>query len=422
MANETELNEMVNPTSNTAITTLVLLSGAGYEQATAILEKMGAKKEAVIREVNSDDMMRRVSDIVRELRYVALNRTIDESGFQTLLDLPCGYTPKVFEFTDKGMHYIGCDLPAVINDFTPIIDSIVDENQKKRIDFVVVDVTNYGSMKAAADKAEGPVCIATEGLTVYLNPNEKFLLMQNIRKILSEKGGCWLNADVETLEYYMAVFRAVDGEHAGDLWAATSKIFTGQSDTNMRQNASDVFSGKRSGNGESLKVDYEKIEAEYKKAGFVVEKVPYYRDDFKLHLYGEMSAKEISDLRENIKHVNIWKITPDPDFSQKADDILEKCGVDSKQMDSNLPFEVKSELSDGVFTVSIQGRLDSITSPELLKQFQKAGNSIEAIHMDASRLEYISSAGLRVLHMMHDSLMNKDNFEITGCQFDLGFG
>lgn len=35
-------------------------------------------------------------------------------------------------------------------------------------------------------------------------------------------------------------------------------------------------------------------------------------------------------------------------------------------------------------------------------------------------MEYISSAGLRVLHMMYDSLMNKDNFEITGCQFDLG--
>jgi anti-anti-sigma factor len=271
-------------------------------------------------------------------------------------------------------------------------------------------------MKAAADKADGPVCIATEGLTVYLNSDEKHMLMENIRRILSEKGGCWLNADVETLEYYMAVFRAVDSEHAGDLWAATGKIFAGQSDTNMRQNASDIFSGERKGNGKSLKVDYEKIEAMYKKSGLLVEKVPYYRDDFELHIFDDMSRDEISNLMENIRHVNVWKITPNPDFSQKSDDILEKYGEDS-----NLQFEVKSELTDGVFSVSIHGRLDSITAPELLRQFRQAGDGIEAIRMDAGGIEYISSAGIRVLHMMHDSLENKDNFEITGCRIDLGF-
>ncbi len=80
---------------------------------------MGIQKESFFREVNPEDMFNRPSDIARELRYVALNRTIEESGLKNLMDLPCGYTPKVFAFTGKGMHYIGCDLPAVIQGFAP---------------------------------------------------------------------------------------------------------------------------------------------------------------------------------------------------------------------------------------------------------------------------------------------------------------
>ena len=178
MNDEKSLNITVNPTANTAITTLIMLANAGYEKALAILEKMGVEKEKIFHGVDPSDMVNRPSDIVRELRYVALNRTIEETGLSVLMDLPCGYTPKVFEFTEKGMQYIGCDLPAVINDFSPIIASMTDDEQKKNIDFQVVDVTNYESMKAAADKARGPVCIATEGLSVYLSPEEKSSFLQ----------------------------------------------------------------------------------------------------------------------------------------------------------------------------------------------------------------------------------------------------
>ncbi len=127
MNEEKELNIKVNPTSNTAITTLIMLANAHYQKALDILGQMGVEKETIFHGLDPEDMVNRPSDIVRELRYVALNRTIEESGFNTLMDLPCGYTPKVFEFTEKGMQYIGCDLPAVINDFAPIIDSMTDD-------------------------------------------------------------------------------------------------------------------------------------------------------------------------------------------------------------------------------------------------------------------------------------------------------
>ena len=408
MNKEKELNIKVNPTSNTAITTLIMLANAHYEEALEILEHMGVEKEQIFHGVDREDMINRPSDIVRELRYVALNRTIEESGFKTLMDLPCGYTPKVFEFTKKGMQYIGCDLPAVINDFAPIIASMTDDEQKKQIRFQVVDVTNYESMKAAADLADGPVCIATEGLTVYLTSEETRQLSVNIRRILSEKGGCWLNADVETLDYYMAVFKAVAGDRAMELLMAARKGFSGQSDTDMHKNKANVVKESKG----TLATDYEKIEALYRSRGLLVEKVPYYRDDLKLKLFDAMTDEEIEKLKENIKHVNVWKVTVDPDFKKKES--TETKSSSETAADTDLPFEVKSALNNGVLEISIQGRMDTITSPELLKQFQEAGEGITGIHIDVSRMAYVSSAGLRVLLIMYKSLEDKDRFVLTG--------
>ena len=58
--------------------------------------------------------------------------------------------------------------------------------------------------------------------------------------------------------------------------------------------------------------------------------------------------------------------------------------------------------------------MDTITSPELLKQFQEAGEGITGIHIDVSRMAYVSSAGLRVLLIMYKSLEDKDKFVLTG--------
>ena len=49
------------------------------------------------------------------------------------------------------------------------------------------------------------------------------------------------------------------------------------------------------------------------------------------------------------------------------------------------------------YTVTVEGRLDTITAPELDAELTTALNGIEKLVFDFSELEYISSAGLRVL-------------------------
>jgi len=59
-------------------------------------------------------------------------------------------------------------------------------------------------------------------------------------------------------------------------------------------------------------------------------------------------------------------------------------------------------VTDGIFRASLRGRMDTIIAPELLKAWeaQKRTTPITAAEIDCSGLQYISSAGLRVLLIM----------------------
>ena len=57
--------------------------------------------------------------------------------------------------------------------------------------------------------------------------------------------------------------------------------------------------------------------------------------------------------------------------------------------------EIKKNIEDT--TIEIVGRLDTITAPALEKTITESIGSSENLVLDFKRLEYISSAGLRVL-------------------------
>ena len=86
---------------------------------------------------------------------------------------------------------------------------------------------------------------------------------------------------------------------------------------------------------------------------------------------------------------------------------------------------IKSENAKSV-TLSLIGKLDTVTAPELDKEIQ-ACDAYESLVIDLEKLEYISSAGLRVLLSAHKAFDKKDGmivknanstvmdiFEVTG--------
>ena len=73
------------------------------------------------------------------------------------------------------------------------------------------------------------------------------------------------------------------------------------------------------------------------------------------------------------------------------------------------------KVQDGAkLTVKVSGRLDTTTAPELEDALKASLEGIEDLTMDFSDLEYISSAGLRVL-LSAQKIMNKQgSMVVTG--------
>ena len=65
------------------------------------------------------------------------------------------------------------------------------------------------------------------------------------------------------------------------------------------------------------------------------------------------------------------------------------------------------------FTLSVEGRLDTLTSPELEKEFSAISDSVTDLVIDFKNLDYISSAGLRVLLSAHKLFAKKGGMTIT---------
>ena len=67
---------------------------------------------------------------------------------------------------------------------------------------------------------------------------------------------------------------------------------------------------------------------------------------------------------------------------------------------------ITKTLNGTELTVALQGRLDTVTAPELEAALKDALEGVTALVIDFAELEYISSAGLRVL-LSAQKIMNK---------------
>ena len=68
--------------------------------------------------------------------------------------------------------------------------------------------------------------------------------------------------------------------------------------------------------------------------------------------------------------------------------------------------EVNNKRIDDVLTINVEGRLDSTTAPALEESMRTIMDGAKEIIFDFTKLEYISSAGLRIL-LATQKIMNK---------------
>ena len=89
--------------------------------------------------------------------------------------------------------------------------------------------------------------------------------------------------------------------------------------------------------------------------------------------------------------------------------------------------EIMKESHDTDLTLKLRGRLDTSTAPELEGELKNCLEGVQSLTLDLKELEYISSAGLRVLLSAQKTMNNqgsmvvrnvnpivRDVFDITG--------
>ena len=67
---------------------------------------------------------------------------------------------------------------------------------------------------------------------------------------------------------------------------------------------------------------------------------------------------------------------------------------------------INKQLDNSKLTLALEGRLDTVTAPELEKELKESIKGIVELVFDFASLEYVSSAGLRVL-LSAQKTMNK---------------
>ena len=74
---------------------------------------------------------------------------------------------------------------------------------------------------------------------------------------------------------------------------------------------------------------------------------------------------------------------------------------------------ITKEMNGTALEIAVEGRLDTTTAPELEKDLKESMEGAESLVIDLEKLEYISSAGLRVLLSAHKAMAGKGGMKVT---------
>ena len=372
-----------NPVFMTAKTAVCLMAQAEIPDAERIVRSLKIENKEPLQDLSGSAVILG-NALVVEAKYRTMCSLIENSGYRTCVDLPCGYTPKALHLTSKGIHFVGLDLPIVVQEMESVMHSLAA--YPERMAFHPVDATNYDSLDAALENTAGPLCITTEGMMMYFTESELEAVVNNVCTLLEAHGGAWFTPDPEFMIQFFLTFQSLFGEDWMKKLEAAGNAAMKQSDVANLSNsfildAADIPGSVR------------RTEAFLAKFGLKAEKLNLAEHMPELSTYRFLTSEQIVRFRKAMGNCYYWVITLDGARKRRSD-------TTNKEQ----PFAMHYTMENGIFRVSLCGRLDSITAPELLLEWEKekVATNIEKVIVDFERLTYISSAGVRVLLTMQE--------------------
>mgnify|MGYP002627213759 CR=1 FL=1 len=75
--------------------------------------------------------------------------------------------------------------------------------------------------------------------------------------------------------------------------------------------------------------------------------------------------------------------------------------------------KITKNLNGNTLIIALEGRLDTTTAPELEKELKDSQDTANELTLDFAALNYISSAGLRVLLSTHKAMSKKGGMKVV---------
>ena len=208
----------------------------------------------------------------------------------------------------------------------------------------------------------------------YLSADEAEQFIGGIRQVLSEHGGAWYSSDWN-VDYEQFSTRNMSSPEGVKYYNETRRQI---------MKSSNVFN-----EGVSFQSEDEK-QSFLENHGLKVEKLPFYYGDENLAMLRAVAPDKMDAIMDQLKKSSFWKMTLDESYA-----VREKI-TGAKEIDD---LHVDCSAAGSRLICRIAGRIDTISAPALLEVLEKNGDGFEELSVEAERLEYLSSAGIRVLLM-----------------------
>jgi hypothetical protein len=135
-----------------------------------------------------------------ENRYWSIDQLLAGLPGKNILELSSGFSFRGLQMVkEKTIHYIDTDLPDLIEIKKKFIESLqaqagVLAGTLETLPLNVLDEKQFDDVLSHFPKAE--ITIVNEGLLMYLGMQEKEKLCSIIHRVLQQRGGYWITADI----------------------------------------------------------------------------------------------------------------------------------------------------------------------------------------------------------------------------------
>jgi anti-anti-sigma factor len=226
--------------------------------------------------------------------------------------------------------------------------------------------------------------VTTEGLLMYFMESEAAALCEGIRRLLAAHGGCWLMADPEMIFQNLEIMRAVAGERFREVFESSRRAHERRADVHVD---APVLMVSPQGDVAS---EAARVRAFLAAHGLVAERMVIARHMPTIETLKALGPEVEDKVRQGMEGCAYWMCT------------LKGASGQGVAEEGPVPFDVSCETFGDLIEMRVEGRMDTLTSPDVLELFERRaeGGTVRRVRLDCSGMTYISSAGLRVLMIM----------------------